>query len=144
MSQLPQLPRYILCQQDQPGYEKEIWQPQWNCFCCQDTGIVRSHLARLVIPDYNWSHDALPICQHPSCHMQDKLSETVLRLADYRFTATLCQQLDQFSRDDWKQTIELKHETLQQLAQAKSLRKHPRTPEEEELARSQHQLLLGQ
>ncbi|WP_460202797.1 hypothetical protein [Scytonema sp. NUACC21] len=44
--------------------EKEIWFPNWNCFCCQDTGKVQLNLARLVIPNYNDNRDRLPICQN--------------------------------------------------------------------------------
>ena len=61
----PQLSRETTRPEEQK--EKEIWQPSWKCFCCQDTGIVNPHLVRLVIPDYSYNHDRLPICQAPGC-----------------------------------------------------------------------------
>lgn len=39
--------------------DKEIWQPSWNCFCCQDTGQIQAHLVRLIIPDYNPNRDRI-------------------------------------------------------------------------------------
>ena len=144
MTNFPQLPRYILRQEDQPGYDKEIWQPTWQCFCCQDTGIVRPDLVKLVISDYNWSDDALPICQKEGCSVGSKLGTAVLEMADYRLGKDICNELDKFRREDWKKTIQIKFETIQQLAQSKSLRTRPRTPEEEEIARFRHQLSLVQ
>ncbi len=142
MMQFPQLPRKILRVEDKPGFEKEIWQPQWDCFCCQDTGIVRSQLVRLVIPDYDWDLDALPICQNPACQKHKTLGESVLSMVDYRLSAGICEQLDKFSRDDWKSTVQIKHEILQQLADSKSLRSRPRTQEEEQIAKDRVRMAL--
>jgi len=144
MMEFPQMDPIVARPEDEPGFEREIWQPRWNCFCCQDTGIVRSHLVKLVMKDFDWNIHKLPVCRNPKCNAAPPFSEKVAHMLDCRLSATLCQQLDEFSREDWKQTIQVQFETIQQLAQAKSLRKHPRTPEEEELAKSQHQFFLDQ
>jgi hypothetical protein len=68
---LPQLPSQPIRPELQ-NEDAEIWQPSWKCFCCQDRGIVQSHLVRLVIPDYNHSRDRLPICQSSECKQGSK------------------------------------------------------------------------
>lgn len=102
---LPKLPAKPLRQEDQPGYEKEIWKPSWSCFCCQDTGIVRPHLVKLVIPEYNHSRDCIPICQKPGCksgsqwlHLKDSI--------DMRLNTQICQELDKINRQDWQMYVQ--------------------------------------
>ncbi|MFK0730438.1 MAG: hypothetical protein ACIWVG_04585 [Gloeotrichia echinulata HAB0833] len=101
---LPELPSQPVRDEDKPGYQKEIWQPTWHCFCCQDSGIVRSHLAKMVIPTFDFDRDLLPICQAPGCNAGGRW----LRLQgniDMRLTATICQELDRISREDWRKSI---------------------------------------
>ncbi|BAZ19512.1 hypothetical protein NIES4073_03820 (plasmid) [Kalymmatonema gypsitolerans NIES-4073] len=142
MSSLPQIEPIVARVEDEPGYQREIWEPTWNCFCCQDTGIVRPHLASKVIKGYNWNIHKLPVCTRPNCNGFTQLSAGIAHMLDQRLTATVCQQLDQLERESWEETIKMQFERIQQLAQAKSLRTRPRTPEEEEIARFRHQLSL--
>jgi hypothetical protein len=114
--------------------DKEIWQPSWNCFCCQDTGKVQAHLVRLVMPNYDYNRDRLPMCQLCSCG--DKLYHlTEFGVIDTRFETMLCRKLDQIAREEWrnatteqfaitKQRIGL---VTDEVAQAHSLRKKNRT-----------------
>jgi len=33
----------------EPDYDRQLWQPSWDCFCCHDTGFVIDKLAGYVI-----------------------------------------------------------------------------------------------
>ena len=134
---LPKLKPLAKRQEVEVG-DKERWKPTWNCFCCQDTGKVRTHLVSLVIPEYNPNRDRFPICQN--CH----LGESWIHLEgnyDLRLTPDICQELDRFAREGWKKTRRDWHENqksqtqfeqeFQQLTQSKNLRKRDRSPEEE-------------
>ena len=113
---LPEIPPEPIRDEDQPGYQKEIWQPSWRCFCCEDTGIVRSRLAAMVIRGYNSNRDRLPICQAPGCnagvnwlHLEGNI--------DMRLTAAICQELDRISREDWRQSTQQKFINLKAISQ---------------------------
>jgi len=141
MMELPKINPLVTRQEDEPGFEREIWQPTWNCFCCQDTGIVRPYLAELVIDGYNWNIHKLPACMNPKCKCVSTLGEAMSRMLDCRLSTAICEQLDQFAREDWKTTIEFKHEILQQLADSKSLRSCSRTQEEENMVQEKKRML---
>lgn len=106
---LPEFSPEPIRDEDQPGYQKEIWRPSWRCFCCRDSGIVDPHLARLVMPNYNSDRDRNPICQAPGCneganwlHLRGNI--------DMRLTSAICQELDRISREDWRQTTQQQFE----------------------------------
>lgn len=81
--------------------DKEIWQPSWKCFCCQDTGKVQPHLVRLVMPSYDYERDRIPICQ--LCSAGDKLYHlTEFGVIDTRFETLLCKKLDYLAREEWQ------------------------------------------
>jgi hypothetical protein len=85
--------------------DKEIWQPSWKCFCCQDTGKVQPHLVRLVMPNYDYNRDRIPICQ--LCNAGDKLYHlTEFGVIDPRFETLLCKKLDALAREEWKQATQ--------------------------------------
>lgn len=143
------LPAPVRPEQEQPQ-GKEIFQPHWNCFCCHDTGKVQSHLVRLVIPDYNYDRDRLPVCQLSSCglgtnflHLEDSV--------DMRFNAAICQELDRISREDWRQSVENWFATAKQrleqktkeIATVANLRHGDRTQEECVFALSNHSKARG-
>ncbi|WP_051470206.1 hypothetical protein [Fischerella sp. PCC 9605] len=144
---LPQLPPEPIRREDEPGYEKEIWQPSWNCFCCQDTGKVQPNLVRLVIPEYDYDRDRIPVCQAPGC----SAGTSYLHLEgciDMRLRAAICQELDRIERENWRQTtlnkVALIQERIKQTAAAKSLRQHDRTHDEEIMAAERHQVALAE
>jgi hypothetical protein len=141
---LPRLPRESLRSEEE---EQELWQPTWKCFCCQDTGWIRSYLVTLVIPGYCCEVDKRPVCQIPGCEASDGLfnSSALRNLIDWRFTPEICQKLDAIAREDWRQTLLKQVQARLDLSQVgHSLRNSPRTPEEEMLAQQQHQAALAE
>ena len=143
---LPKLPPQPIRNEDKRGYEKEIWQPHWKCFCCQDTGEVKSHLVLLVIPEYNDKRDRTPICQNPGCSAGTNWLHLGPNNIDMRLTSTICQELDRINREDWEKTIENKITIVRQkiadLAQQKSLRQNARSSTEEMIAQQKHTAVL--
>lgn len=129
---------------------KEIFQPKWNCFCCHDTGKIQHHLVRLIIPEYNYDRDRLPVCQFPGCdlgtnylHLEDSV--------DIRLDGAICQELDRISREDWRRSVEnwfaaakerFDQKTIE-IAQTTNLRKRDRTQEECVLAQERHAKARG-
>ncbi len=109
---MKKLPREILRQEDKPGYEKEVWQPSWKCYCCHDLGIVRPHLVAMVIDGYDYQHDKLPRCQNPGCSAGSTYDSSQLSdCIDYRLSPAICQELDMIEREDWRQTQAEWHRT---------------------------------
>lgn len=117
---LPQLPRKAVHPQVEKQ-DKEIWRPSWKCFCCQDTGIVHLNLAKLVIPDYNWMRDCLPVCQSPKCDLGSRWLHLGNNNLDMRFTSVICQQLDMHEREVWNLTVKRKFINLQPVAKKRSM-----------------------
>jgi hypothetical protein len=106
---LPEFSPEPVRHEDQPGYQKEIWQPSWKCFCCRDLGIVDPHLTRLVMPKYNSDRDRNPICQAPGCNQ----GANWLHLegnVDMRFTSAICQELDRINRGHWREATQQQFE----------------------------------
>jgi hypothetical protein len=142
------LPRSFVRPEDNPNYEPEIWQPSWHCFCCHDTGEVKSHLARLVIDGYEIGKDKIPRCQNPGCTAGNYLDSPIFKgVIDYRFDAAICQELDSIEREDWRRTTKLKRQrildSVEKLSQKMSLRKHKRTSEEEINTKQKHAAVLA-
>ena len=136
---LPKLPREQIRDEDKPGYEKQIWSPSWQCFCCQDTGKVHPHLVKLVIPGYDWDSDRIPICQKSKCKFGANWLHLGFANIDMRLNADICQELDKFSREDWRNTTQQQFEkykkrieaSFNQIAQERSLTKKNRTQNDE-------------
>lgn len=127
--------------------DHEIFFPKWNCFCCEDSGIVRSHLVRLVIPRFNWRRDKLPQCNNCNAHLK-KPNLVKYGVIDNRFDLKICAKLDRLCREDWanfarNQQRNLLANRAQQaaieIAQKKSLRKRDRTPYEDLAQTQKHQ-----
>lgn len=113
MNELPQLPRAIMRKEDEPGYEKELWQPTWNCFCCHDFGIIQSHLAAMVIIGFNSKRDKLPRCQNYGCSAGERYDTNTLKSCiDYRFSPHICQKLDAIEREAWLKTLLMQRRNL--------------------------------
>lgn len=112
---IPTLSRESLEPEDKE--DNEAWRPRWKCFCCHDTGIINGNLVRLVIPDYKALSDKRPLCQR--CDISDRyhsddLPEYIAASHDYRFTREICDQLNQFEKENWDNTLKLWHEKRQQ------------------------------
>lgn len=142
---IKKLPRNPMRREDEPGYEKEIWQPGWKCFCCHDTGIIYNALAALVIDGYDPDCDKFPRCVNPGCKAgSDWDSETLTGSVDYRISAATCQKLDAIERENWRRTIESKFEQVQNRVKDTAigmsmLRRRDRTSEQELLAQRKHE-----
>ncbi len=147
MSELPIL-EPLAVRPEELKKDKELWQPTWHCFCCQDTGKVQTSLVRLVIPNYDSNRDRFPICQncnhgHDWIHLEGNY--------DSRLTPDICSKLDAIAREDWRQTTAAQFAKIKQrieeqsqvLADTKSLRTRARTGEESLLAHQKHQEALA-
>ena len=138
---LPQLERLPMRLESEVK-DKEIWQPRWNCFCCEDSGLVKPNLVKLVIPSYDYGKDKLPRCQNCEAgeHYENPAFDGCL---DFRLNEDICQKLDNIARTDWKQVIGKKQrgEKLFEIDYStvvKSLRKRSRSQQEQELAQRNH------
>lgn len=147
---MKQLPPELTRPEDEPGYKKETWQPSWRCFCCHDSGRVVPHLARLVVPNYNYDQHKLPRCQNPGCTFGEYWdSEGLAESVDYRFTSDLCQELDLLEREDWKQfTPDSQGKVLkriQKIAKQKNIRKcgRDRDSTEDMIAIQRHDMVVN-
>lgn len=135
---LPKLPRQLVRPEKQPSFDSEIWQPDWKCFCCHDSGIVRPKLAALVIPGYDHAYDLHPVCHR--CNQGsafDGCSEY-----DQRLTRGICEELDRIERDSWTKTIKAQQQHILEtrvLAAGMSMRKRDRTPSEDLEAARRHE-----
>ena len=143
---LPKFERQLMrpAQKEEAELGKEIWFPNWNCFCCHDTGFVNPRLVKLVIQDYDHDEDKLPICQNPKCIENQKYisNRSIATALDWRFNEQLCQKLDEIEREDWRAE---KKRTIQQLniidfAAQKSLRRGNRSQLENERVAQNHQI----
>jgi hypothetical protein len=145
---MKKLSRSPMRPEHEPGTLVEIWQPSWKCFCCHDSGIVVSHLARIAIEGFDFNRDKLPRCQNQGCEEGSHWDgDSVTHCVDYRLTPAICQELDSIERSNWRRTTEFKQkqilEHVAQLSQKKSLRHRERTPEEEMSARQKHAAVVA-
>ncbi|MBD2472386.1 hypothetical protein [Nostoc sp. FACHB-145] len=114
---MKKLPRARTRSEDEPEFEKEIWQPSWQCFCCHDSGIVQPHLAAIAIDGYDYNQDKLPRCQNPGCRAGSYWdSESITDSVDYRLNPAICQELDSIEREGWRQTTKRKFIDLKALS----------------------------
>lgn len=135
----------------EPDYEKEIWQPNWRCFCCHDTGFVLDRLAAYVIEGYKGGLHKIVECQATEC--QAKIGETLEASGslDDRLNPEICDHLDSLEREDWRQSLKQQHELrkkalglVDELAARRSIRCVKRTPTEEMEVRRKHQEIIDQ
>lgn len=132
--ELPKLNR-LLVSPNKESEDKEIFYPDWNCFCCHDTGKVQPHWTRLIIPDFDWNKDKIPLCTN--CRVHHDLTHLLeYQVFDTRFTSQVCAELDRIARKDWANAAKSKQQKLlaQKFQQAvldiskkQSLRKRDRT-----------------
>jgi len=143
---LPRFERQLMrpARQTEEELGREIWFPNWKCFCCHDTGVVNPRLVALVIPDYNLDKDKLPCCQNSTCTEGQKYIKNpkLATSLDWRFSDRLCQKLDAIEREEWR--VE-RNRTIDQLniidfAAQKSLRRGHRTELENEKIAQQHEI----
>ncbi|MEA5626891.1 hypothetical protein [Nostoc sp. UHCC 0251] len=107
MTDLPIFERLPINEQTENN-DKEIWQPSWHCFCCQDTGLIYRHLIELIIPDFDPNRDRIPVCQ--GCNKFDNYHLKEYGVLDLRFDLYICKKLDAIARDGWKRTTQQQFE----------------------------------
>lgn len=110
---MKKLPRNPMRPEKESDAEVEVWQPSWKCFCCHDSGIVASHLAAMVIEEFNSNRDKLPRCQNPGCNSGSHWdSDNLTHCVDYRLTSGICQELDAAERSAWRETLLMQYRNL--------------------------------
>jgi hypothetical protein len=139
------LPPIPLRRECEPNYDKQIWQPNWCCFCCHDTGFVLDRLATRVIEGYRGGQHKIVRCQATRCIAEIGETLEASGTLDERLTPDICDRLDALERDDWARTVEKQSELrkranrlVDELAHRKSIRQARRTPQEEMEVRRRH------
>jgi hypothetical protein len=130
----------------EPDYDKQLWQPNWHCFCCHDTGFVIDRLAAYVIEGYISGQHKIAVCRATKCQAQ--IGETLESSGslDRRLTPEICDDLDNLEREEWARSLSKKVELRRQakgmvdeLAERKSMRLRRRTCQEEMEVRRKHE-----
>ncbi|BDA71515.1 hypothetical protein CAL7716_056810 [Calothrix sp. PCC 7716] len=149
--EIPQVLPQIVRRESLPSPEgEEIFTlPRWNCFCCRDTGIVRYHLAKYAIRDYDPKRDANPICQR--CGLGSRWMHLKGNI-DMQISKDTCEKLDTWDRKNWEESLQdllennqvnkdFVDNTVAVIATSKSIRRRARTHEENQNAQYKHQLV---
>lgn len=129
----------------EPDYDKQVWQPNWCCFCCHDTGFVLDRLAAYVVEGYRGGLHKIVRCQATRCIAEIGETLEASGSLDERLTPDICDRLDALERDDWARTAQKQSELKQranrlvdELAERKSIRLRRRTLSEEMKVRRRH------
>lgn len=98
----------------QPGYVAKSWNPNWNCFCCHDIGIIPERIVKIEIPSYVSGRHKPVKCNATGCNIRlgDTLYET--NTLDTRFTSEICDRLASEERQMWKEWSQQQHEKRKQ------------------------------
>ena len=149
MKNFKKLQPIFLRRECEPDYQKEIWQPDWHCFCCHDTGFVIDRLAAHVIEGYKGGQHKIARCRASKCLAEIGETLEASDSLDNRLTRDICDHLDHLERENWRQTLKQQHELrkkalglVDELAQRKSMRLRRRTSAEEMEARRKHEEVI--
>jgi hypothetical protein len=150
MSDLPKFPREPISTPEQRR-DRQMWRPEWKCFCCEDSGFIASSLMSLIVPDYNSNEDKLPLCQNCSAgSWVQGSSPEVTGTIDWRFKREICVELDRINREGWRITLRNQFEARQQalseihdLTQQMNLRTRDRDWREDQKAEHRHQRAIA-
>lgn len=136
--------------ESKPDYDKRLWQPSWDCFCCHDTGFVIDKLAAYVIEGYISGQHKIAICQATKCQAQIGETLELSGSLDNRLTQEICDDLDNLEREEWARTLKSKQELrkkalemVDELAQRKSMRLRRRSLQEEMEVRRKHEDVIN-
>ena len=139
------LPALSRREEDEPGYQKESWRPNWKCYCCHDTGFVLDRLAALVIEGYDAEKSKIPRCNASTCGAEVGEGLEQSGTLDTRLTSQVCDRLAQMERESWEDYRWEKHQLrkkalglVEELAEKKSLRVVKRSEKEQERAEERH------
>jgi len=134
--------------ENQAGYQREIPLPNWDCFCCEDTGIAKN-AAKMFIEGWSLGEYKLPVCQKVGCLSGERYAnhpdERVKASLDWRLDEDMCSEADKYEREAWKKWARKKQEgkvdenkVIDFSTVVKSLRKRSRSQQEQELAQRNH------
>ena len=133
-----------------PDYDKQLWQPNWCCFCCHDTGFVLERLAAYVIEGYTRGQHKIAKCRASNCQAEIRETLEASGSLDERLTPEICDELDNLEREEWARTLNKQREMRKQalevvdeLAERKSIRLRRRTPSEEMEVRRRHEDVIN-
>jgi hypothetical protein len=150
MAQRQKLPPLPMRRENDPNDDPEIWQPNYLCFCCEDTGLAM-HAAVMFIEGYDLDKHKFPVCQNPGCENGLKFGQVpaLENSLDWRLDAQMCAEADQAKRKEWrkwaKQQLQKRHFLEIDLSTiTKNLRKRSRTSAEEMEAWQKHQAVLSE
>ena len=82
----------------EPHIDETVFFPDWQCFCCHDSGFVDPRLTKLVIREYDYWRDKRAVCQRceEGIHYEDYYDNY-----DQRFSKQVCNELDTIERREW-------------------------------------------
>lgn len=110
MQEYPQLPPIQLRDEVDPEYQKVAWKPNWNCFCCHDTGFITDLLTKKLIPNYVSGKHKPVECNASNCKIQLGKDFYETNTLDQRFDPEICDRLDQDEREMWREWSMQQHE----------------------------------
>lgn len=99
---LPQITLELLNPQLEQDIDQELWQPDWKCFCCHDTGLILEHLVRRLAPEYDGTKHKRVVCQNSGCEAGDTHCTCC---HNHQVLPSICQDLDKQERQDWRETL---------------------------------------
>lgn len=82
--------------------DPELWQPDWKCFCCHDTGIIAGHLLQQIMPDFDDLKHKPVACQNSGCEAGELRDEDYY---DQRVPSPACRELDKQERQSWRDEL---------------------------------------
>ena len=142
--EFPQLDPIPMRKEDEPNYDKEIYQPSWDCYCCRDTGIA-INAARIIIKGWKLESQKIPVCQRDGCEAGEKLANhadpQVQASLDWRLHSDICSQVDSYERAARIESAKKEQsgeKVIDFSTVVKSLRSRPRSQQEQELAQRNH------
>ena len=114
MQELPQFNRDVAVinysitnTEDLAGY------PKFGCYCCEDTGYIVTKLVKLIIPDYKYTSDKIPVCNRRECQGRNNIGN-FYEQQDDRFDEQTCEQLHQIGLADWQNFSQEQKQALEQ------------------------------
>jgi len=154
MDDLPKLQPLSLRSECEPGYQKESWKPNWNCYCCHDTGFVLDRLSNQIIPGFNSEQHKTLLCNAKGCNAsRDKVSSKLIEEGNFdtRLSSEVCDRLSEMERKSWEDYRWQKHQLrkearglVEELAEKKSMRNVRRSEKEEKEAQRRHLRVVNQ
>ena len=145
MSDYPELRPLPLRDEALPGYDPIAWKPNWNCFCCHDTGLIPELLVKKAIPDYISGRHKPVECNASNCNIQLGRDLYLTSTLDRRFTTKICDRLDRDERRMWSEWSKEQHQKRLRLIDSnitQNLRVRSRTDYEQlDVERRHHDIL---